>query len=338
MLFGAGERRKLLYRRGALVDALSGAEVAAWEPTSERIDPSEMSVTLVTRGGVVRIAEDETGVWVSDGRSRHILATGAVQLPRFNGHPHAARLRALHHELLTNIYDGQPLPNLLVYERPWYRGAAMVAMCLARTGNLELIAPWVQSLEEPYDRNNAGVEEPDNLGQALYLISLVSDAEHPLVPRVLEAAAACAQGGHLTGQSNFAPHPVYQTKWMKYGLSQLALPDPYTIPRVPDSYSALIWWAYTDEHVPGPRFDQLTVARYPYLGWAEAHFHREAPPAHPADRRPLTWEAEASQADYNAMTRVGHTYAERRVCAPHTWHAAEMFLYLADLSGSDRPV
>jgi len=45
---------------------------------------------------------------------------------------------------------------------------------------------------------------------------------------------------------------------------------------------------------------------------------------------PLSWEASASQADYEGMRAVSAEYVARRICAPHTWHAAEMFLYLME--------
>jgi len=42
----------------------------------------------------------------------------------------------------------------------------------------------------------------------------------------------------------------------------------------------------------------------------------------------MTWEADASQADYNGMRIVDPRLAERKLSMPHTWHAAEMFPYL----------
>ena len=41
---------------------------------------------------------------------------------------------------------------------------------------------------------------------------------------------------YLEGKTDYALHPVFQTKWMKYGLKSLGLPDPYTIPKQYDSY------------------------------------------------------------------------------------------------------
>ena len=42
----------------------------------------------------------------------------------------------------------------------------------------------------------------------------------------------------------------------------------------------------------------------------------------------MTWESHASQADYEGMRLVDPSFVDRRLSMPHTWHAAEMFLYL----------
>ena len=214
----------------------------------------------------------------------------------------------------------------------------MVGLALEHTGNTGLLREWVQGLSDPFDRNNAGLEEPDNLGQALTLVALAGfDATHPVVAPALAAARAVTRNGCLEGLSDFAPHPVYQTKWMKYGLARLGLDDPYRIPAVYDAYSALFWMDYQDQHVPGPRFPDSLAVPYPYLKWAEAHFYNEPPPFELAGRSsPLTWEAEASQANYAAQSRFFPTLALERRAAPHTWHAAEMFLLLASEPAAPR--
>lgn len=339
LLLGAGPRRKLLYRRGRLLDALTGELLRAWEPARERFDAGEYRVECEARGGRrVLIREDEEGVWLEEEGATERLARGWVSLPRFQGVPHAPRLRALHHEMLVNIVAGRPVPNLLVYPRPWYRDAAMVCMCLKATGNLSLVERWILGLTEPFDRNNAGDCEPDNLGQALYLVSLVSDASHPAVPAVLRAAREMTEHAHLVGPTDGAPHPVYQAKWMNYGLRALGLEDRYRIPPVYDSYSALFWMDWREAHVPGPRFDTHTTARYPYLAWAEAHFFGQPPPTHLLrESPPLTWEAEASQARYEGMRVVSPELERARTCLPHTWHAAEAFLYLHGLCNDPPP-
>ena len=45
----------------------------------------------------------------------------------------------------------------------------------------------------------------------------------------------------------------------------------------------------------------------------------------------MTWEAHASEADYEAIRPVDSRWADAKICYPHTWHAAEMFLLLYDL-------
>jgi hypothetical protein len=212
-----------------------------------------------------------------------------------------------------------------VYQKPWYRDGAMMALAFRETGNLDVIRDWILGLREPFDRNNAGMTEPDNLGQALFLVSLVSDKHHPLVPKVLAEAPRFQRNKHIAGKSDFAEHPVYQTKWLKFGLRALGLPDEYVIPRVTDGYSALFWMDYRDVYVPGK--DAANRAAYPYLGWACDHFHGGK--NSPISNRdyPLTWEQRASQANYQALAALDPVYVAQKLATPHTWHAAEVFLY-----------
>ena len=334
-LFGCGARQKLLYRGGELLDARTGAVLKRWQvaATSIRADALTVTLTLAESGAQVVISEDEQGVWLSENGTRTSLTAAPVKLPTFTENQRdpqkAALLRVLHHEILLNVVDGKPLPNFMVYQKPWYRDGAMMAMVLARTGNLDLIKEWILGIREPFDRNNKNEREPDNLGQVLYLISLVADAKHPAVATVLKEAETFRVDDHLSGRSDFAPHPVYQTKWLKFGLRALGLPDAWKIPAVEDSYSALFWMDYRDEHVGKKSFDSHGRQPYPYLGWACDHFYSK-PPVLPASGFPLSWEANASEADYTGMALVAPAYAKGRLSAPHTWHAAEMFLFLIE--------
>jgi len=330
-LFGMGDRRKLLYKAGALLDLFTGEVVRQWDTARDHIFASEYAVRLRRAdGGVVLIVEDEHGLWVEEEGRRTALAESRLSLPRFEEHSHGALLRTLHHDILVSIADGKPVPNILVYPKPWYRDAAMTCLCLEKTGNLHLVRDWVLGLRQPFDGNNR-CQEPDNLGQGLYLVSLFSDRSHPLVKAIQDTIPQCRQGDTIVGITDGAEHPVYQTKWLKYGLRRLGLGDPYRVPRVFDSYSALFWMDYTDEHVDGPPFDEGGKDNYPYLGWAEAHFHRWGPPTALAKHQyPLTWEAHASQARYEGMRVVCEEYVERSICSPHSWHAAEMLLYLVE--------
>lgn len=326
-LLGMGRRTKLLYRGGELLDALTGAMLRSWEVVEEHIDPAEYRVSLEIADGLrVVLSEDGDGVWLDDGSERECLDAIPMRLHRFEDRRNPALMRRLYHELLINIVDGKPVPNLFVYPKPWYRDAAMVVLCLERTGDIGLVADWIAMLRDPFDRNNAGTPEPDNLGQLLTMISCVSDQFHPLVATILRMVPDFRRGNHITGLTDFGEHPVYQTKWLKYGLRRMRLDDPFEIPAVEDSYSAIFWMDYRDAHVESPGFGPATRRNYPYLAWAEAHFHH-IPVVVEDSGYPLTWEAHASQANYSKMGIVAPEYVDRRRCEPHSWHAAEMFLY-----------
>ena len=332
-LFGMGARTKLLYRDGILFDARSGRELQRWKVRREIMVPPDYTVWIETEdGGSLTLREDSEAVWIERGGQRTALdgTRSPVNLPDFKGKRFPRVLRVLHQELLVNITEAGPVPNFFVYEKPWYRDAAMMALAFKETGNLELLKPWILGLREPFDRNNKGETEADNLGQALFLISLVSDKNHPLVPKVLAEVPrferSDATGKYIHGRSDFADHPVYQTKWLKYGLRALGLPDPYIVPKVADGYSALFWMDYREQHVAGKDSDDR--GRYPYLGWACDHFHGTK--KSPLSNRdyPLTWEERASEARYDGLKLVSPALVKIRNSPPHTWHAAEAFLLL----------
>jgi len=331
--FGMGPRTKYLYKSGRLIRTADSKIVQQWKIDGHLIVPPDYLVQMTTADGmIVRIVEDENAVWMEtpDGRKPLDGTQAAVHLPDFAPHRYASILRVLHHEILINIVNGLPVPNHFVYKKPWYRDAALMAMCLKATDNLTTIRDWILRLDAPYDRNNAGETEADNLGQALFLISRVSNKEHPLVARIIaelpKFEVRSEQTLYIRGRSDFAEHPVYQTKWAKYGLRALGLDDPYTIPAIRDSYSSLFWMDYRDRHVPGA--EATNRDRYPYLGWATDHFQGQK--LSPISNRdyPLTWETRASQADYAGMAIVDPVFVEQKTSVPHTWHAAEVFLYV----------
>ncbi len=336
--FGMGSRTKYLFKDGKLSEAPSGKVYRTWTNVQPVVVPCDYRVAFTTaEGGKVRIFEDETAVWIeADGHKQSLSGTQhPLLLPSFANHRYGSVLRVLHHEILINVIEGKPVPNFYVYKMPWYRDGAMMARCLEATGNLGVIRDWILGLRDVFDRNNAGECEADNPGQALYLLSLVSDKNHPLVPAVLEALKKFEmkdeQGVYIKGRSDFAEHPVYQTKWAKLGLHALGLPDPYVIPAVRDPYSSLFWMDYREQHVAGG--EAIDRGLYPYLGWATDHFQRKK--LSPISDRdyPLTWEIQASQADYPAMAIIDPQFVKEKTSAPHTWHAAEIFLYLLDLEG-----
>ncbi len=335
-LFGMGQRAKFIYRDGKLLNATTGTIMREWPLGADTIVPPDYEVALQTASGAtVTIREDEEAVWIEEGGKRTALdgTRHAVKLPAFAGKQFPRVLRVLHQELLVNVTPAGPVPNFFVYQKPWYRDGAMMALAFKETGNLDVIRDWILGLREVYDRNNQGETEADNLGQALFLISLAADKTHPLVERVLAEIPRFevpGEGGKsIKGRSDFNEHPAYQTKWLKYGLRALGLPDSYTVPRVVDGYSALFWMDLKDTYTPGKDSDDRGA--YPYLGWACDHFYgtRKSPIGN--RDYPLTWEQNASQASYDGLKLLDPIYVQQKLSAPHTWHAAEAFLYTLSL-------
>ncbi len=335
--FGMGNRTKLLYKNGVLTNALTKDTLNTWHISTEIILPADYCVFLKTKEGkTVIIKEDSLAVWISgSGSTKQVPGTAnAINLPDFHEFKYPLIMKELHHEILMNIVNGKPVPNFYVYSKPWRRDGAMMAMCLEKTGNIRLLKDWVLSITDPFDRNNAGESEADNLGQTLYLISIFSDKKNPLVAKIQVETKMLEvndfNGKYIKGRSDFHEAPVYQTKWLKFGLKKLGLPDNYSIPKIEDNYSALFWWDYKDTYLIGTK-DANDKGFYPYLGWASDHFHKRM--ASPISNRdyPLTWEIQASQANYSGMAAIDTAFALRKISVPHTWQAAEIFMYLDEL-------
>jgi len=339
--FGMGNRTKLIYKNGALINAITTDTLYKWQVAEEYILPAEYKVILKTnKGNWISIIEDSASVKIyEDSISKVILGTeNRLKLPDFKNYKYPKIMKVLHHEILINIINGLPLPNFYVYAKPWRRDAAMMTMCLNATGNTGLIKDWALSLTDPYDRNNAGETEADNLGQTLYILSFFSDKNNKLVRQILKEAKKFEvieeKGIYIRGRSDFHEAPVYQTKWLKYGLKSMKLPDKYIIPEIADDYSALFWWDYKEHYVPGNMFrsnDANDRKKYPYLGWACDHFHGEK--KSPISNRdyPITWEIKASQANYSGMASIDSAYVNDQNSSPHTWHTCEILLYLLDI-------
>jgi hypothetical protein len=332
-LFGMGPRRKMIYENGVLKDLYTGKVVKSWKVINEKIIPPDYEVKITADNNrTVKIFEDEKGIWINEDGKDQLISGGEVNLPDFSGYTYSSILKVLNQEILIDITNGEPLPNLLTYTSPRYRDAAMMCMSLQKTGNIGLVKNWIEGLSEPYDMQS-GVAEPDNLGEALYMISLVSNADDPLVPKILTQANRITIDNSLTGLTDGAEHPVYQTAWMKFGLDSLGLEDDYVLPNVQDTYGKLAWWL--PGYVPQNQVGSLESIDYPYLSWAEDHTLGKKPAILGNLLYPLSWKSNAGKTEYSMMTEIiNKTFKEERSCQPHGWTAAEMFLYLYDSGGS----
>jgi hypothetical protein len=329
--FGMGDRLKMIYKDGVLYNAKTGKALRRWKVETAIIVPSEYLVHLeLENGKAVDIQEDTQGVYIYENNMQVIMAESKLNLPTFEGKKYAAILRVLHHEILINVDEGLPLANFLVYQKSNYRSAAMMTMVMKQTNNLSLISNWVTNLKEPYDRSLEGYAEIDNLGQVLYMISAVSNNKHPLIDQVLEEAEGYKNSDYIEGKTEGSYHPVYQTKWVKFGLKALGISDSYKIPLIYDNYSPVFWVDYKIENIGGDQFDESINVNSPYLTWAEDHTFNQKRAIVSLVDYPLSWESESKSANYSPMNVVDKGYVQGRVCATHAWHASEMFLLLTE--------
>jgi hypothetical protein len=336
-LFGMANRSKLIYKKGFLMNSLTGTVLKKWNIKEETIIPNEYKVNLLTVDDIpVSVYENEKGIYINEmGKERLVEGTDyAIVLPSFGDHRYSEILKVLHQELLINVIESKPVPNYFVYQKPWVRDASLMAMCFEQTGNLHVIKNWVLSLDEVYDYNN-GEAEGDNLGQTLFLLSLFTDKNNPLVQKVLAEAKkreiVTDKGKYISGRTDGSERPAYDTKWLKFGLKSLGLHDDYVVPDIDDGYNTLVWWDYKDIEDEKASISE----HYPYITWAQDHyFGRKNNPISNRDY-PLTWEINASAADYPKMAAIDEKYVKDHNASPHTWHAAEIFLYLTDQSVFD---
>jgi len=106
----------------------------------------------------------------------------------------------------------------------------------------------------------------------MYLLSFFTDKNHPHVKKIMAESKKIEvndqHGKYIPGRSDSHEVPVYQTKWLKFGLRVLDITASYAIPLIPDNYSSLFWLDYKELHGDT---DSWTNDKYPYIGWARDH-------------------------------------------------------------------
>lgn len=289
---------------------------------TEDIDFANYTVEGTLQGSSFSLYENEEGIFFSQNGEITALSEGVhINIPTFEGYSNRLDMRRIFNELMVNILPEGPTPNFYGYGSAWYRDAAIVAMALEKTGNLSQIEEWLKSIDTMYDnRRDPELDETDNLGQVLYLQSLLPEGERnrelieDIIAEAARIAAETESKDYIVGITDGQEHPVYQTRWLKFGLESLGLMEEsakYTIPDEYDSYAALCWFDGFGDI--GSDIGELVWAEnndvyYPYLRVAKLHFYQIWEPVE-YTTYPYTYEAESKL---------------------HSWHAAELLLYLYD--------
>lgn len=339
-LLGMGNREKYVYKEGGQLIKISTNEVIySFDILRERFFYDRYMIVIWTNDKkIYQLYENSYGVYledITDGKvnSRELITGGDfINLPDFEDYKYPEQLRILNHEILISFKNGKPVPNIYVYTNPWYRDGAMMAMCLEKTKNLHLMRDWALSVTDLYDRNNKGNCEPDNLGQLAFILSYFVDKNYPLILEIQKEADRIMENGLLTGMTDYSHHEIYSTLWLKLAYERLNMDtSAIKIPNEFDSYARMFWMDKNDVELATP-YDNPYDERYPYLSWARYHFNGdEIPKELLLLQYPMSWEIEASEAIYEDIAPLSTEYAKNKCGAPHSWHAAEMFLYLCEI-------
>ena len=338
-IFGMGNREKIVYKEGGELIKFDNNEVIRkFDIEREKFFFDRYMVVIWTKDNkIYNIYENSYGVYIEDitdgqTNSKDLLTGGDfINLPDFEDYKYPEQLRILHHEILVSFLGDDPVPNIYVYKKPWYRDSAMMAMCLVKTKNLHLMRNWALGVTELYDKNNKGNCEPDNLGQLAFVLSYFVDKNYPLIYKIEKEANRIMKDGLLTGLTDYNHHEIYATLWLKLAYERLNIDtSSIKIPEKFDSYARMFWMDKKDIETKTP-YDNEYDEKYPYLSWARYHFNGDEIDEKLLEiKYPMSWEIQASEAIYENIAPLSQNYVNNKCAAPHSWHAAEIFLYLIE--------
>ena len=342
-LFGMGNRSKFVYKDFKLTNIENDSVVySVPNAICDSIMPSEYCVQIKTENEIIEIKEDEKGIWILNKNNKQLLPGKKciINLPSFNQFKYGKVLKVLHHELLFNIRDHRIFPNILVYKEPFYRDAFMASLCLEITGNTTLLHPWISETTDIYDMQN-GEEEPDNLGELLYLLSFlpsnsIQGLKNKLLNEIVEKTIRKDEYLYIKGHTDGADNAEYQTQILKLALQKNGISEDFTNTPTEDSgdYYDLCWFTKGNNHrrtllrfYQDFRFN-FDDSPFPYLQWARSHYYSNYNAAFNLQDYPLSWEKRGGIAHFEGMAIISKRAVEEQICYPHIWTAAEMFLKL----------
>lgn len=339
-IFGMGHRKKYIYKEGGqLIDFEANKIAYSFDVKQEKFLFDRYMVVIWTNDEkTYLISEDSYGAYIkdiTDGQEKIITTlcqSEYINLPDFEEYKYPEQLRILHQEILVNFRGNQPVPNIYTYNTPWYRDGAMMALVLEKTNNIHLMKDWALSVTDLYDRNNKGNCEPDNLGQIAFVLSYFVDKSYPLIDELVREADRIMENGLLTGMTDYNHHEIYATLWLKLAYENLGIDtSKIKIPELFDSYARMFWMDKKDVETKTP-FENNYDEKYPYLTWAVWHFNGDKIDEKYLDiKYPMSWEVEASEANYANIAPLSQVYSQKKCSAPHSWHGAEMFMYLIEM-------
>ena len=335
--FGLGNRKKLLFDTAGLLDIESNKYLYEFNIKEYLIIPNMYTVIIETEeGDFIKIYEDRKGIYYKKNSNIPELIEGTninIDLYDFKDQEYSEIKKVLYSEILFNIKDNKIYPNIFVYDNVWYRDAALCAMVLKQTNNTDLISEWVKNITQVYDKQNKGVEEPDNLGELLYIISTQKKYNTNLISKIEKEAKKLADkngGKYISGQTDYRTRSAYQNIWYKLGIESIGKKFTFDLTGLEDNYESLTWWSdYKKNSYPVSDYGY----EFPYLSMGQYHKLKKGDFYVNDALYPLSWEAKASEANYKGLTHLGDYYVNNQISPLHTWTSSEMLLFLLDETG-----
>lgn len=293
----------------------------------EKFEPENYRIYVKNEDGRYLIYENEYGIYIEKEDEKITLSEGIhINIPDFSEYEDGDILKILFNEVMVNITKDGPKPNFIAYENAWYRDAGIIGMVLKETDNIEQIRQWIENIDKMYDEQN-GEKELDNLGQVLYLQSLIENRNKELIERVIEEARSLKNSkGYIEGITDTEPHAIYQTKWLKFGLESLGLDSSeYIVPDIEDSYEELMWFYKDNKEY---NFSNKPISNFPYIYYAYMHFHDVYVDV--SKNYPISYELSPNEAIFQNLEIIDKEHKEKRLVVPHAWAASEAFLYLLE--------
>lgn len=333
--FGLANREKYLYIKGKLIELDKDKVIYEFNEKDHLIIPNLYTVLIETKNNeLIKIYEDNLGVHIEKNNKDKIIKNTNIKIDLydFNNQQYKNTKKVLYQELLFNIKDSKIYPNIIVYENPWYRDAALASMVLKQTNNTNLIKEWVDSIEDIYDRQNKGNEEPDNLGELLYIISTQENKREDLIDKIENEAECIAssneKGYYLYGKTDYGDMYLYQNLWYKLGIESVGREFKFDLDDIEeDIYSSMAWWSnysYSKEK-------ELDSSReYPYLSYATRHKLKQGDIVLNNNLYPLSWEQYATEANYSNNYKIDYYFVNQKLSPIHTWSSSELLLFLLD--------
>lgn len=332
--YGMGNRKKYVYMSGQIIDLDTREVIITFDEKEHYIIPNLYMVIIETKDKkFYEIKETEEGVFCNDE-----LLKGTdipIKFYDFSNQKYSNMKKTLYGEILFNIKDSAIYPNIIVYDHPWYRDAAITSMVLKQTNNTDLITDWVSRIEDIYDRQNDGVEEADNLGELLYILSTQEEKRQDLIEKIEAEATRLAQenpnGYYIYGKTDFGDQYLYQNLWYKLGMESLGKEYPFDLESIPeDNYSKMAWWSDYELKDTSPEKIQI---QFPYLSYAYYHKLGKGPIPINKNLYPMSWEMGASSANYDNYESKVPELSRQKASSLHSWSASELLLLLLEETG-----